>query len=142
MAGDILSKLDRAEKDVNEIAKLATDYAQTLLKKTHSKIDDLLLHRTGEIDMARLEAEVAIIADKADINEEITRLLSHIKQMIQLANTDNGTPVGRRMEFLIQEMGREANTIGSKSSLSDITHKVVSFKSEIEKLKEMVQNIE
>jgi uncharacterized protein (TIGR00255 family) len=83
---------------------------------------------------------VAIFADKIDINEELTRLKSHIQQFTQTLNELE--PIGRKLDFLVQEMNREANTIGSKANDSRITTKVVEIKSLLEKLKEQVQNIE
>jgi uncharacterized protein (TIGR00255 family) len=94
----------------------------------------------GIIDETRILTEVAVFADKADINEEITRLRSHIQQFIQTLNENE--PIGRKLDFLVQEMNREANTIGSKANDSNIAKKVVEIKSLLEKLKEQVQNIE
>ena len=94
----------------------------------------------GQIDETRILTEVAVFADKADINEEITRLKSHIQQFMQTLNEQE--PIGRKLDFLVQEMNREANTIGSKANDSNIAKKVVEIKSLLEKLKEQVQNIE
>jgi uncharacterized protein (TIGR00255 family) len=93
-----------------------------------------------ELDPARLAQEVAILADRSDISEELTRLNSHIKQFRNLFQEKQ--PVGKKMDFLLQEMNREANTIGSKSMDSQIAHQVVSIKAELEKMREQVQNIE
>ena len=93
-----------------------------------------------EIDEQRILTEVTIFADKACIDEEITRLKSHIDQLKNIL--ENGGQVGRKLDFLVQEMNREANTIGSKSNNIDVTKKVVEIKSEIEKIREQVQNIE
>jgi uncharacterized protein (TIGR00255 family) len=84
--------------------------------------------------------EVALYADKCNIDEELVRLGSHINQMREML--DAGSPVGKKLDFLIQEMNREVNTIGSKASDLEITRCVVELKSEIEKLREQVQNIE
>ncbi len=93
-----------------------------------------------EVDPVRLAQEVAIMADRSDISEELIRLGSHLKQFRDLFK-DTQT-VGKKMEFLLQEMNREVNTIGSKAMDSTISHQVVSIKSELEKLREQVQNIE
>jgi uncharacterized protein (TIGR00255 family) len=93
-----------------------------------------------EVDPARLAQEVAIIADRSDVSEELTRLGSHLKQFKTLFQERE--PVGKKMEFLLQEMNREVNTIGSKSMDSHIAHQVVSIKSELEKMREQAQNIE
>jgi len=93
-----------------------------------------------EVDPIRLAQEVAIMADRSDISEELIRLGSHLKQFEALFKESN--PVGKKMEFLLQEMNREINTVGSKSLNSEISHQVVSIKSELEKLREQIQNIE
>ncbi len=95
---------------------------------------------SGQIEETRILTEVAVFADKADINEEITRLKSHIGQFIHTLNDHE--PIGRKLDFLVQEMNRETNTIGSKANDSSIAKKVVEIKSLLEKLKEQVQNIE
>jgi uncharacterized protein (TIGR00255 family) len=94
----------------------------------------------GQIDESRVLTEVAIFADKIDINEELTRLNSHVQQFRQTLTELE--PIGRKLDFLVQEMNRETNTIGSKANDSAITKKVVEIKSLLEKLKEQVQNIE
>ena len=93
-----------------------------------------------EIDEARLCQEVAIMAEKSDITEEIVRFNSHIDQMVELLTGSD--PAGRKADFLIQEMNREANTAGSKSSDTGIARNVIEIKSELAKLREQVQNIE
>ena len=92
------------------------------------------------MDEARILTEVAIFADKADINEELTRLKSHIKQFDHILTMLE--PIGRKLDFLLQEMNREVNTIGSKANDSEIAKEVVEMKSILEKMKEQVQNIE
>lgn len=95
---------------------------------------------SGQIEENRILTEVAVFADKADINEELTRLESHIKQFGNILTLTE--PVGRKLDFLIQEMNREINTIGSKANDSSIAKEVVEMKSILEKMKEQVQNIE
>ena len=92
------------------------------------------------IDEARLANEVALFADRVDVTEEIVRLASHVKQMRALLGED--TAVGRRLDFLTQELGREVNTIGSKSQSAEIAARVVGAKAEVEKIREQVQNVE
>ena len=92
------------------------------------------------LDELRLQQEVAIMAEKSDISEEIVRLNSHIVQCRDLLQF--GDAIGRSMDFLIQEMIREANTIGSKSSDAEISRKVIDIKSELSRIREQVQNIE
>jgi uncharacterized protein (TIGR00255 family) len=91
-------------------------------------------------DPARLATEVALFADRTDVTEELTRLSSHVAQMRGLLAS--GEPAGRKMDFLVQEMHREANTIGSKSQSAEAASAVVSLKAEIERMREQVQNVE
>ena len=96
--------------------------------------------KTTELDENRFSTEVAYYADRSNITEEIIRLRSHISQLKQ--TMDKGGSVGRKLDFIIQEMNREINTIGSKSGDVEITNRVVEVKSEIEKIREQIQNIE
>ena len=139
MTEDILARLDTIADLNRSIQQNASALEKAIHGKFRSRISELLSHGQ-QPDEKRVETEAAIFAEKADINEEINRLFSHIGQMRNVFN-DPG-PVGRRMDFLVQEMGREANTIASKSVLSEITHTVVSVKSELEKIRELIQNIE
>jgi uncharacterized protein (TIGR00255 family) len=93
-----------------------------------------------DIDETRLSQEIAIMADKSDITEEIVRLTSHLHQFCEMLKSDDA--IGRKMDFLIQEMNREINTIGSKTGDLDISRNVIEVKSELGKLREQVQNIE
>jgi uncharacterized protein (TIGR00255 family) len=98
---------------------------------------------TGLLDEARLHQEVVIAADRLDITEELVRLRSHVEQFRQiLASAGAGSPVGRRLDFLLQEMGREANTVGSKANDAPLAHDVVELKTELERIREQVQNVE
>ena len=126
--GEALSKAEqRAPKVVEE-------YSQ----KLRAKITELL---SGvEIDEARLLNETAFFADKADINEEISRLHSHIAQFTSALSSDQ--PQGRNLDFISQEMGREINTMGSKSNDTELTNLVVYMKNELEKIKEQIRNVE
>ena len=94
----------------------------------------------NDLDQGRLEAEAAILADRADVAEEITRLKSHLDQLN--ASLDSDQPAGRKVEFLVQEMGREANTIASKTPLPKVSANIIDIKSELEKMRELAQNIE
>jgi uncharacterized protein (TIGR00255 family) len=96
---------------------------------------------TGLTDEARLYHELSLAADRLDVSEELVRLESHVEQFRSLLGLED-EPVGRRCDFLIQEMGREANTVGSKGSDAGVAHLVVELKSELERLREQVQNIE
>lgn len=116
--------------------------APTVVKEYKEKLEMRLseLIDTQKIDPARLAMEVALFADKCSIDEEIVRMGSHIVQMRDMLS--EGSPVGKKLDFLIQEMNREVNTIGSKASDLEITRCVIGLKNEIEKLREQVQNIE
>ncbi|MGC9519284.1 MAG: endoribonuclease YicC domain-containing protein, partial [Desulfuromonadaceae bacterium] len=104
----------------------------------HKRLDNLL--QEADVDPQRVAQEVALFADRCDISEEVVRFNSHIAQMRDLL-TQSGA-IGRQMDFLIQELNREANTMGSKSNDADLTRNVVALKAELEKIREQVQNIE
>lgn len=108
--------------------------------KLRRKIGELLAESGVAIDESRLAMEVAFMAERSDISEELTRFASHIRQFGELLEA--GEPVGRRLDFLIQEMNREANTIGSKAGHADLIGFAVDAKAELEKMREQVQNIE
>lgn len=114
--------------------KVVEEYHERLSKRVQELANDL------EIDESRLIQEVAIMAEKSDITEEIVRLESHLDQFAGML--ENNEPVGRKMDFLLQEMHREINTIGSKSSDVEISRNVIEIKSEFAKLREQAQNVE
>lgn len=137
MRCDILEKIGNIESLRERVAERAPLVVAEYRDKLHQRIAALT---EGEIDEARLITEVAIFADRAAIDEELVRLLSHttaIRSTVELAE-----PVGRKLDFLVQELNREVNTIGSKASDTMIAQAVVAAKGEIEKLREQVQNIE
>lgn len=131
---DQLQKLGTIISKIKEFAPTVVSQYQERLTK---RIQDFL---KGEVDENRIITEVGIFADKADINEELTRLDSHLKQFLHTLLDSN--PIGRKLDFLVQEMNREVNTIGSKANHSSIAQEVVEMKSLLEKVKEQVQNIE
>jgi uncharacterized protein (TIGR00255 family) len=135
---DILNKLKEVEEIVLNIEKIADIVPNIYKKKLEVKLKDLL--DGVEIDESRIAQEVAIIADKSAVDEEITRLKSHLNQM--RITFEEGGQIGRKLDFIIQEMNREANTIASKSSDMDMTNYVINIKNLIEKIREQVQNIE
>ena len=135
---DILSKVQMIEIYVEEIEKVADNIPKNYKKKLEERLSELL---SGvDIDESRIALEVAILSDKAAVDEEITRLRSHLSQMKSTLDLDE--PIGRKLDFIIQEMNREANTIASKSTDIDMTNKVIEVKNTIEKIREQVQNIE
>lgn len=138
LAADLRDRLSQIESMLGEVESRAPDSvknSQTRLREKVQKLTDV-----GQLDEARLATEVALIADRMDITEECVRLRSHISQFRD--SVSGPEPAGRRLNFLLQEMGREANTIGSKASDLTISHVVVSVKEELEKMREQVQNIE
>lgn len=136
---DMLEKLRTIEDITSEVKIRSPLVVEEYKRKLNERIASLLEEPTM-IDQDRLAMEVAIYADKSSIDEELTRMNSHIAQYRSIIEEDGA--VGRKLDFLIQEFNREVNTIGSKSSDSFIVNKVVELKSEIEKIREQVQNIE
>jgi len=126
-------------KLVDEIKERSPIVVTEYKEKLTNRIKELLDNRY-ELDDGRLANEVAVFADKSSINEEIVRLFSHMKQLVKTLETKS--PVGRKLDFIVQEMNREVNTIGSKVGDIDITRNVVELKSELEKVREQIQNIE
>ena len=136
---DTLQRCDILSGYINEIERLSDTVVADYRDKLNTRIKELL-ENPNEIDENRMAQEVAIYADKSSITEEIVRFNSHITQLKNTVVKDDS--VGRKMDFLIQEMNREINTMGSKSSDINITNLVVEVKSELEKIREQIQNIE
>lgn len=135
---DLLQRLEYVENKTMEISAKSTGLIEEYVVKLEERIKQIL--KEQEIDQNRLAQEIVIYADKCSIQEEITRLNSHIAQFKELLKKDE--PVGKRIDFLIQEMNRETNTIGSKSNSLEITNTVIEMKTEIENLREQIQNVE
>lgn len=135
---DILSRADTILNIVGEIEERSPVTVQEYREKLYTRLQDIL--QSNDIDQQRILTEAAIFADKVAVDEETVRLRSHFEQMSRFLSSDE--PVGRKLDFIVQEMNREANTIGSKVSDSQLAHKVVDIKGEIEKIREQVQNIE
>lgn len=135
---DLENKIVNVEELVGEIKTLAPKVIEENEKKFTENICERL--KEEDLDLPRLTTELAIMADKLSIDEEITRLSSHIFQFNGIIKDKDS--VGRKLDFLLQEFNREANTIGSKTTSSEILKLVVSLKSEIEKIREQIQNIE
>ena len=135
---DILAKISQVEEKKDEIFTLSTGLIEEYVVKLEARIKEIL--RTEELDKSRLMQEVVIYADKCSVEEEITRLKSHIGQLRSLIDSDE--PSGKKMDFLIQEMNRETNTIGSKANNLEITNGVIDIKTELENIREQIQNIE
>ena len=135
---DILTKIAEIETKKQEIFSLSTGLIDEYIVKLETRIKELL--NTEELDKSRLMQEVVIYADKCSVEEEITRLTSHIEQLRNLINADE--PSGKKLDFIIQEMNRETNTIGSKANNLEITNRVVDIKTILEDVREQIQNIE
>lgn len=136
---DITERLASVDKTVNVIEGMAPEIIEVFRNKMMERMHEIL-SETMEIDENRILHEVAVYADKSNITEEIVRLRSHLEQLGKIFNQKG--PVGRKLDFLVQEMNREINTIGSKSPDVGISNHVVDLKSEIEKIREQIQNIE
>lgn len=135
---DLENRIKNVSKKIEIIHKSSTGLVKEYIVKLETRIKDLL--KTNIIDEGRLAQEIVIYSDKCSIEEEITRLKSHIEQFLNLLNEH--TPIGKKLDFLIQEMNREINTIGSKANSLKITNLVVDMKTEIENIREQIQNIE
>lgn len=140
LAEDLLKRGETVRgivKDIEERApEVVKDYVDKMMERIHELLED-----TVDIPEERILTEAAVFADKSNITEELVRLDSHMRQLKQIL-TESRDPVGKKLDFLVQEMNREANTIGSKANDIEITSKVLEAKSEIEKIREQVQNIE
>jgi uncharacterized protein (TIGR00255 family) len=134
---DILSRINKLKSTIQDVGEISSRYSSERQTQMREKVSELL--KGEEIDETRLIQEVAFLAERADVTEEIVRCKSHFTQLSSYLN--QGEPVGKRINFLIQEIGREVNTIGSKSPQTDVTNHVIEMKGELEKIREQVQNI-
>lgn len=137
LAADFRMRIDRLRQFVSVVEKRAPERVEEARQKLTDRIAALLGSST--VDPQRIAMEVAVIADRGDITEECVRFRSHLDQFLNLMDEDAS---GRKLNFLLQEMGREVNTTGSKSNDASIAHLVVEMKEEIERLREQVQNVE
>lgn len=135
---DVLNRLETIAALVSAVEKASPETVSAYRARLEAKMAEVL--GTAGIDESRILAEAAIFADHIAVDEETVRLRSHMSQLRTMVN--GNSPTGRKIDFLIQEFNREANTIGSKCQNSDIAHTVVDLKSEIEKIREQIQNIE
>ncbi len=136
---DIKSRLELLQKSMNQIELLAPSATVKYREKLLSKLKEFL---PGVVENEeRILREVCLFAEKVDIAEEITRFNSHLKQFSDLLNSESGT-IGKTLEFLVQEINRETNTIGSKASNVEVSRLVIEIKSELERIREQIQNVE
>lgn len=138
LASDILSRLDLIERLAKTVEERSPKCVEEYREKLFAKMQEVL--DSASVDQQRILTEAAIFADKIAIDEETVRLSSHIAQFREMLGS--GEPVGRKLDFLVQELNREVNTMGSKANDLEITSTVVDIKAEIEKIREQVQNIE
>lgn len=140
IAQDLLQRISKIENKIMEISSKSTGLIEEYVVKLEKRIQEIL--KTEEIDKSRIAQEVVIYADKCSIQEEITRLKSHIYQFRNLITNNQNETIGKKLDFIIQEMNRETNTIGSKANNLEITNGVIDIKTEIEDIREQIQNIE
>ena len=140
LKSDILDKLTVIEEMIGKVEIRVPQAVNAYKERFTERIRETLNNIGVEIDENRILMEIAVFTERACVDEELTRFSSHINQMREIL--DKGESVGRKLDFLVQEMNREVNTIGSKAHDTEITQIVVDLKSEIEKIREQVQNIE
>ena len=138
LRADILSKADTILEHVAFVESRSPQTMREYHEKLRQRMEELL--ENTQVDEQRLLTEAAIFADKIAVDEETVRLRSHISQLREFLNADE--PIGRKLDFLVQEMNRESNTIGSKAQDVEIAKRVIAIKAEVEKIREQVQNIE
>ena len=136
---DFKVRMARIKEKVSNISDFSAGLVEEYIVKLNTRVKELM--KTDIIDENRLAQEIVIFSDKSSIQEELTRLDSHISQFLDLVNNANG-PIGKKCDFIIQEMNREVNTIGSKANRMDISKGVIELKTEIEDVREQIQNIE
>ncbi len=138
LKNDLLNRLQLIEENISEIEKLLTPSVHDYFNKLKERAKELVADFSKYDD--RLSTELALLAEKYDTSEEIVRLKSHIKQFRDILS--NGKEIGKKINFIVQEMNRETNTINSKSISTDISYKALAIKEELEKIREQIQNIE
>ena len=140
LAADLEVRFAAMAAGTEEIATCAGDLPDRIRAQLHDRLEELLVDRDGSLDQQRLAQEVVYYADRADITEELVRLRSHLEHCHELLTREGA--VGRKLEFLAQELHRELSTLGSKARDLDISVAVVELKSQLERVREQVQNIE
>ncbi|HWR69075.1 MAG TPA: YicC/YloC family endoribonuclease [Desulfomonilia bacterium] len=141
LAGDIRARVGALTGMAAAMKDLATDMTRVYKDRLHANLSALLADKASLIDEVRLEQEVALLADKSDITEELVRLNSHLR-LLEETITGRSGPIGRQTDFILQEINREINTIGSKSQINALSRLVIDAKTELEKVREQIQNIE
>lgn len=135
---DIEERIYLIQNKVNEITAFSNTLVSEYMEKLKVRVNELL--EPSMVDENRLMQEIVIFSDKSSIEEELTRLKSHMSQFLELIK--QSSPIGKKIDFLIQEINREVNTIGSKANCLEITNRVIEIKTEVENIREQIQNIE
>jgi uncharacterized protein (TIGR00255 family) len=139
LAADLLERIAGLETMAAAVAGRSRDVVRAYAERLRTRLAELLAETP--VEEGRIAAELAVFADRSDITEELTRLRSHLVQFRQTVTEEDGA-VGRKLDFLLQEMGRETNTIGAKANDLEITRAIIAMKSELESLREQAQNVE
>ena len=142
LLADLTSRCEILRRLLEEVGTHSSTSRDTAQRRLHERLERLLATTELVVDQGRLEIEVALLVDKGDFSEEVTRLRSHLEQLDRVLSSGTTEPVGRRLDFLLQEMVREANTLGAKAQDAAISQLVVGMKVELERLREQVQNVE
>lgn len=137
---DVSERIEQMKLRLDKIERQSPQLVDAYRQKMRDRLSDLLSDMGIQIDESRIAHEIAIFADKTNVTEEIVRLKSHFSQITEILNV--GGAAGRKLDFLVQEMNREVNTIGSKSPDFDVSNDVIELKSELEKIREQIQNLE
>ena len=137
---DLQTRIENIKEKISNISSYSAGLVEEYIVKLKTRVKELM--NTDIIDENRLAQEIVIFSDKSSIQEELTRLDSHIIQFSSLINSGEDIPLGKKCDFIIQEMNREVNTIGSKANCIDISKEVIELKTEIEDIREQIQNIE
>jgi len=140
LATQLREHVETAQKLVDACRERAALVVPTLRQKLHERVVRLATATSKLLDDVRLEQEVVLLAERSDVTEEVSRIISHFGQFATLLESNE--PVGRRLDFLLQEISRESNTLGAKSQDAGLSHLVVELKAEVEKMREQVQNVE
>ena len=135
---DIQNRLEVVERKIQEIKTFSSTLVEEYITKLEQRVKELMKDKV--VDESRIAQEIVIFSDKCSIEEELTRLDSHMSQFRHLLT--EASPIGKKFDFLVQEMNRETNTIGSKANSIEITNRVIDIKTEIENIREQIQNIE
>jgi uncharacterized protein (TIGR00255 family) len=139
LARDLRARLERVLELAADVESRSAEVQAVVRDRLHKRLEELQ-REAGVVDPGRLHQELALAADRLDVSEELVRLRSHVAQFRSLLDAEG--PVGRRLDFLSQELAREANTLGSKAGDAPVAHLVVELKAELERIREQVQNVE